>query len=330
MYRNVLGFAKGVRRSEWFKYSIGTPKRLSIHAKQRLNNGVFSIEIHENSGFFSVLQMVLFVLMYCEENRLAPHISARGRIYGDPTGKIDWFSELFESVRTHSATASAKRIRTSKVQDLVQLGFRRRYENRLQIESVSRLFLSHYRPAAHIAEEVRSLRRALELGTPTLGVHFRGTDKKVEAVTVSREQFCRQVASVLDAHPHMSRIFVSSDELAFIDYFLNWPFGVPINVAPAKYLANGNLPVHFIGYPGLEIAREALISCLLLSSCGFLVKTPSYLSAWSKIFNPALPVKLTAPPRSDAFWFPDSQIWSDAAKRVADRQRAGDVAPSAM
>jgi hypothetical protein len=313
MCQHVVEFAKGVRRSEWFKYSIGTPKRLAVHATQRLNKDVFSIEIHENSGFFSILQMVLFALMHCEQNRLTPHISARGRIYGDPEGKTDWFAELFTSVRTPSAAMLSKKIRTSKVTDLVQLGFRRRYEHLLRIDSASRLFLSHYRPAAHVVEDVCSISKALDLGESTLGVHFRGTDKKVEAMAVSREDFCRLVAAVLDSNPHLTSIFVSSDEHAFIDHFLKWPFGVPKKVAPAKYLASGSVPVHFAGYPGREIAREALVSCLLLSNCGFLVKTPSYLSAWSKIFNPSLPVKLASPPRPDAFWFPDSRLWAETA-----------------
>jgi len=47
------------------------------------------------------------------------------------------------------------------------------------------------------------------------------------------------------------------------------------------------------------------------------VKTPSYLSAWSKIFNPSLPVKLVSPPRPDAFWFPDSQLWIEQTAREA-------------
>jgi len=61
----------------------------------------------------------------------------------------------------------------------------------------------------------------------------------------------------------------------------------------------------------LRIGREALVSSLLLSNCGLLVKTPSYLSAWSKIFDPSLPVKLASPPRPDAFWFPDSRLWDE-------------------
>jgi hypothetical protein len=311
MLRKVIDRARLIRRSEGFKHSLATPIRVSLHAMQRLNKGVFAIEIQENSGFFSVMQMILFILMYCEEKGLTPRISARGGIYGDPLGEMDWFSAYFETVRTPPEAASTQKVRTSTVRDLVQLGLRQRYETRLQLKSASELFLSHYRPAAHIADEVSSICKRLEISKSTLGVHFRGTDKKLEAIPVSWEKFCQLVESVLEENPNLSNIFVSSDEQAFIDFFIAWPFGKPVKAAPAKLLARGSVPIHFSGYPGLEIGREALVSSLLLSNCGMLVKTPSYLSAWSKIFDPSLPVKLASPPRPDAFWFPDSRLWDE-------------------
>jgi hypothetical protein len=311
MLRKVIDRAKLIRRSEGFKHSLATPSRFSLHARQRLNKGVFAIEIQGNSGFFSVMQMILFILMYCEEKGLTPRISARGGIYGDPLRAMDWFSAYFETVRTPPEATSTQKVRTSTVRDLVQLGLRQRYETRLQLKSASELFLSHYRPAAHIADEVRSVCKRLEISKSTLGVHFRGTDKKQEAIPVSWENFCQLVESVLEENPSLSNIFVSSDEQAFIDFFTAWPFGKPVKAAPAKLLARGNVPIHFSGYPGLEIGREALVSSLLLSNCGFLVKTPSYLSAWSKIFDPSLPVKLASPPRPEAFWFPDSRLWDE-------------------
>jgi hypothetical protein len=309
MLRRVVDRVRQFRRSEGFKHSVATPIRFSLHARQRLNRSIFAIEIRENSGFFSVMQMVLFILMHCEEKRLTPRISARGGLYGDPEGRIDWFSALFESVRPSSAAPLPRKVRTSTVRDLVQLGFRQRYEAGLRLQSASELFRSYYRPASSIRDEVESICNRLAIDQSTLGVHFRGTDKKIEAMTVPWIDFCRLVEQTLALNPQLTNIFVSSDEQAFIDFFCAWPFSRPINVAPAELLSNGETPVHFSGYPGLEIGREALVSSLLLSNCGYLVKMPSYLSAWSKIFNPDLPVTLAAPPRPDAFWFPDSQIW---------------------
>jgi hypothetical protein len=309
MLRKVVDRAKKIRRSEGFKHSVATPRRISLHATQRLNRGIFAIEIQENSGFFSVMQMVLFILMYCDEKCLTPSISARGGLYGDPEGKIDWFSAFFDSMHGEATALLTHRVRKSTVRDLVQLGFRQRYEARLQLMSASELFFAHYRPAGHIQDEVDAICQQLEIGTSTLGAHFRGTDKTLEAIPVSWGDFCRHIETTLAENPHLSNVFVSSDEQAFLDFFVAWPFRKPVKVAPAKLLASGNTPVHFSGYPGLDIGREALVSSLLLSRCGYLVKTPSYLSAWSRIFNPSLPVKLVSPPRPDAFWFPDSRLW---------------------
>ncbi|MFM0738218.1 hypothetical protein PQQ51_13330 [Paraburkholderia xenovorans] len=315
MLGRVVDRAKRLRRSERFKHSIATPRRISLHATQRLNRGIFAIEIRENSGFFSVMQMVLFILMYCDEKCLTPCISARGGLYGDPHGTLDWFSVFFEPVRSALAINATHKVRTSTVSDLVQLGFRQRYECQLQLRHASELFFKHYRLAAHIAEEVDANCERLGIGASTLGAHFRGTDKVLEAEPVSWGNFCRNVEQTLAENPHLTNLFVSSDEQAFLDFFAEWPFSKPVKVAPAKWLANGNTPVHFSGYPGLAIGREALVSSLLLSRCGLLVKTPSYLSAWSRIFNPELRVKLVSPPRADAFWFPDSQLWLEQSEQ---------------
>ncbi len=322
MLRDLVDCARKFRRSEGFKYSMGTASRLVLHGTQRLNKRVFSIDIHENSGLFSVLQMVLFILTYCEDKGLEPRIAAHGRIYGDPEGKIDWFAALFEPVQNSGAVPSTYKIRTSKVRDLVQLGLRPRYEHRLRLDSASRLFLAHYRPAADIVAEVDSACQSLDVGAHTLGVHFRGTDKRGEAEAITWEAFCRRVDETLAHNPDLTTILVSSDEQPFIEFFRAWPFSRPVNVAPAKFLSNGSLPIHFAGYPGLQIGREALICCLLLARCGFLLKTPSYLSAWSKIFNPSLPVTLVCPPRPEAFWFPDSRLW-------LERDHAGHIAQAA-
>nr|WP_310632866.1 hypothetical protein [Paraburkholderia sp.] len=317
MFGDFIGFARHVRRSEGVKNALNTPTRLSLHAVQRLNRGHFAIEIRADSGFFSVMQIVLCILLYCDEKHLKPIISARGGSYGDAQGKIDWFAECFENLAP-ALMAASPRLRTSVVRDLGDLGFRR-YEHGLGLERASTLFLSNYRPAESIREEVDQIRQRLDIGASTLAVHFRGTDKRFEAHTIERDAFCRLVEKTLADEPHLTNLFVSSDEPAFLDFFVNWGFAVPVSVAPATLLASGEKPVHFSGHPGLAIGREALVTSLLLAQCGSLIKTPSYLSAWSKIFNPSLRVKLAVPPRQDAFWFPDSQIWNEQMNHGSDR-----------
>lgn len=317
MFSKLIDVVRQVRRSEGFKNALNSPARLRLHARQRLNGTCFVIEIRAYSGFFSVMQIVLCILLYCEERHLTPLITARGGNYGDAQGKIDWLTELFENVALADVPSARRRLRTSLVSDLGDLGFRR-YEAALKLERASKLFLSNYCPTASIRAEVDGICERLGIGASTLGVHFRGTDKQFEAHTIGPEAFCRLVERTLADSPHLTNIFVSSDEQAFLDFFANWGFTAPVNVAPAALLAMGGKPVHFSGHPGLAIGREALVASLLLANCGYLLKTPSYLSAWSKIFNPALPVKLVVPPRDNAFWFPDSQIWIEQQARGSD------------
>ena len=74
MLSNILSIARRLRRSDRFKSLIATGKRMSIMSRQFLNKGIFSIEIEARSGFFAVMQMILFIFAYCDENgALARH-----------------------------------------------------------------------------------------------------------------------------------------------------------------------------------------------------------------------------------------------------------------
>jgi hypothetical protein len=52
-------------------------------------------------------------------------------------------------------------------------------------------------------------------------------------------------------------------------------------------------------------ARDAIVNCLILSRCEALLKTASILSAWSKLFNPRLPVVMLNRPPDEHLWFPE-------------------------
>jgi hypothetical protein len=315
MLSHIIDIAKRVKRSDAFKDVIATPKRLAVRARQRTNRNIFSVEIESRCGFFAIMQMILFILLYCEEHDLIPDISAKGGLYGEPTGTIDWLSVLFESVRDSDSfvgarTADARGIRTSKIKDMSELGFRSKYEMELTFERASSLLARYYRPSPDTQAEVDATAKRLGVSESTLAVHYRGTDKVYESGEVPWSWMCEYVRKIQRACPHLSEILLATDEIQFIRFFESQSFGIPMMVAPAAYMPKNDKPVHFSGHPGLAIGREALVTCLLLARSGFLLKSPSYLSGWSKIFNPALPVWLISPPLGGGV-FPDRLLWSD-------------------
>jgi hypothetical protein len=311
---NFLRVARRIRRSVGFRSFLAAPKRLAIRLQQKRNRDIFSVEIEGNSGFFAIMQMILFILVHCEKNDLYPDLSAKGGIYGEKTASVDWLKELFTWVHTPKPAIAARLaaradVRTSKIKGIDDLGLRARYEKSLTIAGASRLFAGYLRPSASVTDEVNRHCDSLGISAHTLAVHYRGTDKIGEAAKVSWEDLCEAAAQVAANSPALKNILLATDQSEFIDFFKNYAFPIPVIVAPATHLAQGQIPVHFSGYEGLAIGREALVTSLLLSRCGFLLKSPSYLSGWAKIFNPELPTWLIAPPKAHAMWFPDRVLW---------------------
>jgi hypothetical protein len=315
MLSKIVGLAKKVRRSAAFKHGIAAPKRLAVAMQQRTNKGIYSVEIEATMGFFAVLQSILFILVYCENNKLYPDISARGGLYGEKTGTVDWFGQLFHAAQNPDRKivdrlASRRDVRTSRIRGVEDLGFRARYEKALSLSEASTLFNKYYRPAPDVIADVDELGKRLEISASTIAVHYRGTDKIHEAGKVPWQKLCDAVDEISGNDHGMTNIVLASDDAQFIEFFRTRAFRIPAKVVPAVYMPKGDTPVHFSGHPGLAIGREALVTCLLLARCGFLIKTPSYLSAWAKIFNPSLPVFLISPPLGNGR-FPDRVLWLD-------------------
>jgi hypothetical protein len=306
-----------------FSRMVALPRRFIVFAKQWRNKPIFSVEIRGTFGFFAILQVVLFILTYCKERNLVPNISARGGLYGDPAGRVDWFAHCFERIKSYGPEIEERirrkrHISTAKVFNVRQLGFRRRYEDKMDLTEASQLFRDYYRPSFDILRVVDSAAGKLSISPFTLGVHYRGTDKVLEAGRVSWEIVADAIKRTLTSEPRIANILVSSDELQFLDYIRQQGFPCPIHCVPSSHLSVNGKPVHFSGHDGLQIGREALVASLLLSRCGFLIKTASYLSAWSKIFNPELKVLLISPPGIRPIWFPDAALWDSQRSETGE------------
>ena len=125
-----------------------------------------------------------------------------------------------------------------------------------------------------------------------IGIHYRGTDKVEEAAMVPYDAGClTSVDPALQrAGPNRGKIFVATDEQAFLDHMLEqFPGQVLYREMPRS--VDGR-PIHKRSGDGFRSGADAVIDCLLLSRCSELVRTDSNLGLFATFFNPELPVQL--------------------------------------
>jgi hypothetical protein len=151
-------------------------------------------------------------------------------------------------------------------------------------------------------------------------LHYRGTDKGGEAPRVEWATVKSEVLSFLEKVRTIKTIFLASDEPEFVEYFMGLSWPVKVAQYNCAEIYRGGIPTHKTTGDGYQKGKEALITCLLLSRCEYCIKTSSYLSAWSKIFNPKLKVMMLNSPHDHANWFPDREIWKHQYKFAADQK----------
>ena len=117
-----------------------------------------------------------------------------------------------------------------------------------------------------------------------------------------------EVDRQLAQDPEIESIFVGTDEPSFLAAFTkrfshlrlsNYHLGPPLN---------SDLPRHLSRFPGLLLAREALMTMLLFACCDVCVRTCSHLSGWSRVLNPDLKTITLTVGKPEHLGFPDRQI----------------------
>lgn len=281
-------------------------KLLYCRFRQRHNDGIFSINIHSKIGFFGNLTWSLFILNYCAEQNLIPHIVLTSENYVSPERGPDWFRYFFEQYE--DAYVQQHPVTTVRIEQLQDLGLRMR--SPMTLERAAHLAGTYLTVRPQIVSIVDAFARAHFADTEVVGVHYRGTDKFKEAPRVPYEVVRTVVETYLRQHPGVGCVFIATDESDFLEYARKAL--APISVCACDDLRSDTAePVHrrrLPGDDGYRKGREALVNALLLSRCGGLLRTSSTLSAWASIFNPTLPVTMLNEPYREALWFPEREI----------------------
>jgi hypothetical protein len=189
-----------------------------------------------------------------------------------------------------------------------------------------RLFGKYFNVKSHILDCVGEFMERNFDRAGQLGIHYRGTDHHHEYKFIDQGLM---VEAATEHFPDYESIFIATDERRFLDLVRSR--------MPSKrvvtFMPEPPKPHTIDQIDNYCKGVHALADCLLLSRCQALVKTPSALSTWSKVFGPDLNLVLVGEPYANPHkhvnpwynldglgYFPESLLYRrDAAAMTENR-----------
>jgi len=112
--------------------------------------------------------------------------------------------------------------------------------------------------------------RENNIGDHTLGIHYRGTDKRTEAPPVEISEALAKVRSVVFLGGNYRNIFVASDVAELVGAAHNALSDMRVASLDDSVRSQGNDPVHLgrARAGNYEMGKDALLNALVLSKCG--------------------------------------------------------------
>jgi hypothetical protein len=261
------------------------------------------------TGFFAHLTWCLHVAGWAERHNRAFEITCTSPNYGTPDGDTDWLARTI----THNHAFPANYIKPApvKVHAFEELPFFAE-PNVSSIAEAHALFHRYFSIAESITSRVQALKKRLFEGRFVIGLHYRGTDKLLEADRISYDDALASARAALIAASSKSAspvLFLATDEAPLVAYATNALAPFTVCTAGELIRSTDQDPIHQSHLSnGLRIADEALLDALLLSECAVLIKTASMLSAWSLVFSGPKPTVLLSRPHENRNFFPDNLV----------------------
>ncbi len=235
-------------------------------------------------GMFSIFQDVLAVLQSYDNHLIqgmAVDFDCEGA-YFDPLHGKNWWEYYFEPI--FLGTHDSANIITTYYHDSWKIEY-------CNSRSYNYNLINKYiHVKSHINDKVASFVRDNFQDNFIIGVHYRGTDKMIEAPRVAYEEILTainfQISKLQDKE---YRIFLATDEVSFVDW-LSFQFPGLVCYHDAARSTN-HLSVHHNPQRNhYQCGEEALIDCILLSKTDLLIRTDSNLSLCASFFNPDIPI----------------------------------------
>lgn len=302
--RRSLSQALGVWRDGQARSSMTVARaarasRLGLVAAGALTREIAVLECGSGrnaSGLFSEFAAVLGLLDHYERWRdlyAGVRVHFGGGLYLDPPFGDNWWEYYFEPVNIATSHDAPSRVVSRPYHDLCA----NRVEQTLSRQRGAALIDRYIALQPAVQNEVDSYIAGNWSDAHIIGVHYRGTDKAVDAPRAPYHQ----VESIIRdrmrmAAPEPCRIFLATDEQAFLHYMRD-RFPAQLLCREMFRSADGQ-PTDVVNADrNHQKGLDAVVDCLLLSRTHVLIRTASNLSLCATLFNPRLPELLMNPHR---------------------------------
>lgn len=242
-------------------------------------------------GMFSTVMSVLGALKEYELGRFTGVLINFGSgghpgTYYDPSIGPNWWEYYFEPI--YEGSEQGAHIATT-VNGPNGYDFAGLIEFRTHRNEAHQLLKKYIKVKPHIKTIVNTFVNENFRNMTVIGIHYRGTDKISEA---PRAEYRAMVAHLEEVRAELNvkefLIFVATDEKAFLEFIkAKYPNRV---IYYNSIRSSGKRPVHLSSKENYKKGEDAIVDCILLSKCTYLIKTSSNLSMISTFFNPKLPV----------------------------------------
>lgn len=270
-----------------YKWLLFLPLWASLLFGQHIR--IITMEHNPNVGMFATANQILGELHLFETGQL-PQVSAlevdfrTNGLYYDESHGPNWWNYFFEPIYVGEKT-NVITVYPTKEDCFLAWSHRRQLTKKQASELVKKYI--HIQP--HILLKIDAFIAEHFRDHYMIGVHFRGTDKAVEAPRVDYEIIFKEIRSYLPLDKSFL-LFIATDEINFLEQAkLDFPGHV---IALDAHRTEHNKGIHFENKNNYCIGEEAIMDAYLLSRCNLLIRTSSNLSLWSTFFNPELPVIL--------------------------------------
>lgn len=240
------------------------------------------------AGMFHNFNIVLGCLdLYDRNDHIALTVDFKEQgLYYEPDYGANWWNYYFYPINYPQRIDQTKKPLLKRLKDEEKAEIGNAVHFYIKRDRAHALITKYIQVKEEYLEEVEAFYEEHLKGSFIIGVHYRGTDKWLEATRVSYEEVIAKVEGILLDHEN-AKIFLATDELSFLEKMKDL-FDNNLYYIEAQRL-DGH-PIHYGSDKPFLMGKEALIDCLLLAKSDILIRTNSNLSAVSAYFNPDMEV----------------------------------------